>query len=153
MSARGGGEGSAGDGEGGTPSSSQQYGGGGGRRGGGGGGRGSAGVDPTPPSKVLFLRNLPQDCEEDELKELVADFGGAERVLLLQRKGQGFVQLHSVTNATEAMDYFSRNAGFVRGRRTYVSYSNRREVTKYVLFEGLLFLVGCRKPKGAAVVS
>ena len=44
-----------------------------------------------PPTKVLFIRNLPSDTMKQDIIELMQQFGKIEKVLILLQKSHAFV--------------------------------------------------------------
>jgi hypothetical protein len=51
------------------------------------------------PSKVLHIRNLPEECTEMDLRSLSCQFGLVNRVLFLSRKQQAFVEFSTIEEA------------------------------------------------------
>ena len=64
-----------------------------------GGTKSSLAVMEGAPSKVLHIRNLPEECTEMDLRSLSAQFGIVVRVLFLSRKQQAFVEFSTVEEA------------------------------------------------------
>ncbi|KAL6058089.1 Polypyrimidine tract-binding protein 2 [Balamuthia mandrillaris] len=81
------------------------------------------------PSPVVHVRNLPQDCSEQEITAIACPFGRVERVFMLKGKNQAFVQMQDLQTATALVQYYSQVQGNIRGRPCYFQYSNRNEIT------------------------
>lgn len=93
--------------------------------GGGGGPRGGGGFSAKPYERTLYIGNLPYDCSENEISDLInrAVPGGVSRVTLLtdqegRKKGNGFVEMSTTDAAKSAVDAL-RNAE-LKGRRLRV---------------------------------
>lgn len=67
-----------------------------------------------PPSKVVHCRNLPKDVMEQELINLAAPFGFVRGILILQNKGQGFIEMESSGHATAMLNYYTSVPANVR---------------------------------------
>eukprot|EP00762_Andalucia_godoyi_P003661 ANDGO_00639.mRNA.1 Polypyrimidine tract-binding protein homolog 3 len=79
---------------------------------------------------VLFLRNLPPNCTDSELRTLFSSIGcPLEVALVLDAKKQAFVQVGSVAKADEATRILSQQASQIRNHTIYASYSSRKSVT------------------------
>ena len=52
-----------------------------------------------PPSRVLHLRNLPEECSEIDIRTVSCPFGLVKQVLFLSRKQQAFVEFSTVQEA------------------------------------------------------
>ncbi|CAE7531076.1 unnamed protein product, partial [Symbiodinium sp. KB8] len=86
-------------------------------------------LEYAAPSKVVFVRNLPLDIDESELLDLAKPYGGARAVLLLQRKGQAFVELRSTASAASMKQGLEDSPVEIRGWRAIVSFSKRDRIT------------------------
>jgi RNA recognition motif-containing protein len=53
----------------------------------------------SPPSKVLHLRNLPEECSDIDIRTVSCPFGLVKQVLFLSRKQQAFVEFSTVEEA------------------------------------------------------
>ena len=60
-------------------------------------------VGESPPSKVLHLRNLPEECTELDIHTVSCPFGLIRQVLFLSRKQQAFVEFSTVEEATSML--------------------------------------------------
>jgi RNA recognition motif-containing protein len=80
------------------------------------------------PSKVLFLRNLPVNCEENELEALVKPHS-AQEVVVLRASRQAFVEFESIEKATKFLEECNGTMK-VRDRQVFVMYSDRPEIQK-----------------------
>ena len=71
-------------------------------------------MDPTPthssakdpsnpasqePSKVIFVRNVPNDCSDGELAAAFQQFGTIDKVMTMNEKSHAFVQFLNLIEA------------------------------------------------------
>jgi len=86
-----------------------------------------------PPSKVLHLSNLPWECAEEEIIELVKPFGKIvnTKVNVGSNHNQAFVEFADLNQAIAMVSYYasSPDQAQVRGKTVYLHYSNRHEIT------------------------
>jgi len=84
------------------------------------------------PSKVLHVRGLPPGMSEQQLIALGSAIKiPVAKVLLLNNKGQAFVQFDSVDSATKFLRYYEEEKPFsARGRRVYFQYSDRDKIVE-----------------------
>eukprot|EP00286_Rhodomonas_abbreviata_P023653 CAMPEP_0181314790 /NCGR_PEP_ID=MMETSP1101-20121128/15010_1 /TAXON_ID=46948 /ORGANISM="Rhodomonas abbreviata, Strain Caron Lab Isolate" /LENGTH=236 /DNA_ID=CAMNT_0023421915 /DNA_START=483 /DNA_END=1190 /DNA_ORIENTATION=- len=81
------------------------------------------------PSKVLHIRNLPEECNEMDLRTMSSQFGEVHRVLLMSRKHQALVEFNSLEDSARMLE--SSEASPIRlGTRVLVAqYSNKPEIS------------------------
>ncbi|XP_065155545.1 polypyrimidine tract-binding protein 2 isoform X3 [Atheta coriaria] len=80
------------------------------------------------PSRVIHIRNIPNDVTEAEIIHLGIPFGRVTNVLVLKGKNQAFLEMGDETSATTMVNYFSSCMAQLRGRAVYVQYSNHKEL-------------------------
>lgn len=80
------------------------------------------------PSRVIHIRNIPNDVSEAEIIHLGIPFGRVTNVLVLKGKNQAFLEMSEETAATTMVNYFSSCMAQLRGRAVYVQYSNHKEL-------------------------
>ncbi|KAJ7971000.1 Polypyrimidine tract-binding-like protein [Quillaja saponaria] len=84
------------------------------------------------PSKVLHLRNLPWECNEEELVELCKPFGKIvnTKCNVGANRNQAFVEFTDLNQAISMVSYFASSSepAQVRGKTVYIQYSNRHEI-------------------------
>lgn len=80
------------------------------------------------PSRVIHIRNIPNDVSEAEIIHLGIPFGRVTNVLVLKGKNQAFLEMGDETSATSMVNYFSSCIAQLRGRAVYVQYSNHKEL-------------------------
>lgn len=80
------------------------------------------------PSRVIHLRNIPNESSEAEVIQLGVPFGRVTNVLVLKGKNQAFLEMADEVSATAMVTCFSNNPPQVRGRIVYVQFSNHREL-------------------------
>eukprot|EP00211_Chloroparvula_japonica_P003131 CAMPEP_0119118746 /NCGR_PEP_ID=MMETSP1310-20130426/522_1 /TAXON_ID=464262 /ORGANISM="Genus nov. species nov., Strain RCC2339" /LENGTH=526 /DNA_ID=CAMNT_0007108133 /DNA_START=258 /DNA_END=1838 /DNA_ORIENTATION=+ len=85
--------------------------------------------DSQGPSKVLHVRKLPAEVQEADLHHLAMPFGRVVNTLILQNKGQAFIQMEDVKQAMALVQYYSSVPASIRGQVCYFQYSNRSEIT------------------------
>ncbi|KAL3267794.1 hypothetical protein HHI36_006923 [Cryptolaemus montrouzieri] len=80
------------------------------------------------PSRVIHIRNIPNDVTEAEIIHLGIPFGRVTNVLVLKGKNQAFLEMGDEVSATTMVNYFSSCMAQLRGRAVYVQYSNHKEL-------------------------
>ncbi|NXC69458.1 PTBP3 protein, partial [Anhinga anhinga] len=79
-------------------------------------------------SRVLHLRQIPNDVTEAEIISLGLPFGRVTNLLILRGKNQAFLQMASEEAATSMVNYYSSAIPCLRNQPVYVQYSNHREL-------------------------
>ena len=74
---------------------------------------GAAGSAAHPPSRVLYVRNVPDRATEQDVVTYCVPFGRVSNVLLLRDKHHGFVEFEDQGAATACLRYYSENGLFV----------------------------------------
>ncbi|KAF5272086.1 hypothetical protein FQA39_LY01169 [Lamprigera yunnana] len=80
------------------------------------------------PSRVIHIRNIPNDVTEAEIIHLGIPFGRVTNVLVLKGKNQAFLEMADEGSATAMVSYFANCMAQLRGRAVYVQYSNHKEL-------------------------
>ncbi|XP_055325303.1 polypyrimidine tract-binding protein 1 isoform X7 [Sitodiplosis mosellana] len=80
------------------------------------------------PSRVIHIRNIPNDSSESEVIQLGLPFGRVTNVLVLKGKNQAFLEMADEVCAAAMVACFTTNPPQVRGRTVYVQFSNHREL-------------------------
>lgn len=80
------------------------------------------------PSKVLHVRGLPSHTTEQELAQVVGQFGTMVKCLIIGDKHQAFVQMDSVETAALVLSNLEFSAPSIRAKPIYLQYSSRQEV-------------------------
>lgn len=80
------------------------------------------------PSRVIHIRNIPNDSSESEVIQLGLPFGRVTNVLVLKGKNQAFLEMADEVSAAAMVACFNTNPPQVRGRTVYVQFSNHREL-------------------------
>ncbi|XP_044726715.1 polypyrimidine tract-binding protein 1 isoform X2 [Chrysoperla carnea] len=80
------------------------------------------------PSRVIHIRNIPNDVTEVEIIHLGIPFGRVTNVLVLKGKNQAFLEMADESAATSMVSYFASCMAQLRGRAVYVQFSNHREL-------------------------
>lgn len=76
------------------------------------------------PSKVIHIRNIPNDVTEAEIIHLGIPFGRVTNVLVLKGKNQAFLEMEEEPSAISMVNYFTNCVAQLRERSVYVQYSN-----------------------------
>lgn len=63
--------------------------------------------DGCCPSKVIHIRGLPVNVNEQDVKDLGLPFGKVTNVLLMRTKSQAFLELQDVESAKTMINYYS----------------------------------------------
>lgn len=80
------------------------------------------------PSKVIHIRNIPNEASDAEVINLGLQFGRVTNVLVLKGKNQAFLEMTDEISATTMVSVFNAAPPTVRGRTVYVQFSNHREL-------------------------
>ena len=91
-----------------------------------GGNGGSA--SPNAPSRVIHIRNIPNDVTEAEIIHLGIPFGRVTNVLVLKGKNQAFLEMDDESSASAMVNYFTNCVAQLRERSVYVQFSNHKEL-------------------------
>ncbi|KAH8419090.1 hypothetical protein KR222_004974, partial [Zaprionus bogoriensis] len=79
-------------------------------------------------SKVVHLRNIPNESGESDVVALGIPFGRVTNVLVLKGKNQAFIEMADEMAATAMVSCYTVNPPQMRGRMVYVQFSNHREL-------------------------
>jgi RNA recognition motif-containing protein len=82
-----------------------------------------------PPTKVLYVRNLPESVTEAEFTGYCSPFGAVANILLLKDKRHGFVEFEERQHAVSCVTYFSQHPLVVAGIQVEFAFSGRSEIT------------------------
>jgi len=87
-------------------------------------------IENNVPSKVVHLRNVPQDVSESEIIQLGLPFGKMTNLVFARNKNQGLLEMADIKTATDMVDYYSddMNRPKLRNKTIYVQYSNHQEL-------------------------
>lgn len=80
------------------------------------------------PSRVVHLRNIPQQLTENEIIYLGLFFGNITNVLFLRSKNQTFLEFENITEAPNMIAHFAQSATQFSGKKIFVQYSNHQEL-------------------------
>merc|ERR1719245_672604 len=80
------------------------------------------------PSKVIHIRNIPNDVTEAEIIHLGIPFGRVTNVLVLKGKNQAFLEMDDEASASAMVNYFTNCVAQLRERSVYVQFSNHKEL-------------------------
>ncbi|XP_042210534.1 polypyrimidine tract-binding protein 1-like isoform X9 [Homarus americanus] len=84
--------------------------------------------NPGAPSRVIHIRNIPNEVTEAEIVHLGIPFGKVTNVLVLKGKNQAFLEMSDEVCATTMVNYFTNCTAQLRGRAVYVQFSNHKEL-------------------------
>lgn len=80
------------------------------------------------PSRVIHIRNIPNDVTEAEIIHLGIPFGRVTNVLVLKGKNQAFLEMDDESSASAMVNYFTNCVAQLRERSVYVQFSNHKEL-------------------------
>ncbi|XP_026827426.1 polypyrimidine tract-binding protein 1 isoform X3 [Ooceraea biroi] len=80
------------------------------------------------PSRVIHIRNIPNEVSEAEIIHLGLPFGRVTNVLVLKGKNQAFLEMADESAAATMVTYYASGMAQLRGRAVYVQFSNHREL-------------------------
>jgi hypothetical protein len=82
-----------------------------------------------PPTKVLYVRYLPDTVSESDFISYCNPFGRVANVLLLKDKKHGFVEFGDKEHAVSCVSHFLKNPLIIRGQQLEFAFSGRSEIT------------------------
>ncbi|XP_043481722.1 polypyrimidine tract-binding protein 1 isoform X2 [Leptopilina heterotoma] len=80
------------------------------------------------PSRVIHIRNIPNEVSETEIIHLGVPFGRVTNVLVLKGKNQAFLEMADEVSAATMVTFYGSSVAQLRGRAVYVQFSNHREL-------------------------
>lgn len=80
------------------------------------------------PSRVVHLRNIPQQLSENEIIYLGLSFGNITNVLFLRSKNQAFLEFENISDAPNMISHFNNSPAQFSGKKIFVQYSNHQEL-------------------------
>jgi len=80
------------------------------------------------PSKVIHIRNIPNDVTEAEIIHLGIPFGRVTNVLVLKGKNQAFLEMEEESAAVAMVSYFTNCVAQLRDRAVYVQFSTHAQL-------------------------
>ncbi|XP_015592038.1 polypyrimidine tract-binding protein 1 [Cephus cinctus] len=80
------------------------------------------------PSRVIHIRNIPNDVTEAEIIHLGLPFGRVTNVLVLKGKNQALLEMGDENAAATMVTYYASCVAQLRGRAVYVQFSNHHEL-------------------------
>uniref|UniRef100_T1J756 RRM domain-containing protein n=1 Tax=Strigamia maritima TaxID=126957 RepID=T1J756_STRMM len=80
------------------------------------------------PSRVIHIRNIPNEVTEAEIIHLGVPFGRVTNVLVLKGKNQAFLEMVDEPSASTMVNYFTNCPAQLRGRSVFVQFSNHKEL-------------------------
>ncbi|XP_020692657.1 polypyrimidine tract-binding protein homolog 3 isoform X1 [Dendrobium catenatum] len=83
----------------------------------------------TEPSKVIHIRNVGHEINENDLLQLVQPFGVVMKLVILRAKNQALIQMHDVSTAANVLQYYETVQPSIRGRNIYMQFSSHQELT------------------------
>jgi hnRNP-L/PTB/hephaestus splicing factor len=78
------------------------------------------------PSRVVHLRNIPQQLSEQEIIYLGLTFGQVTNILFLRSKQQAFIEFENVEDAKQMIAHFNQTLVSFGGKKIFVQYSNHQ---------------------------
>ncbi|NXA11082.1 PTBP3 protein, partial [Sapayoa aenigma] len=86
------------------------------------------GRSPCSPSRVLHIRQIPNDVTGAEVMSLGLPFGKVTNLLMLKGKGQAFLEMASIEAAISMVNYYTPGTPHLHNQPVYIQYSNYREL-------------------------
>ncbi|XP_047736518.1 polypyrimidine tract-binding protein 2 isoform X3 [Hyalella azteca] len=80
------------------------------------------------PSRVMHIRNIPNEVTEAEIVHLGIPFGEVTNVLVLKGKNQAFLEMADESAAVTMVSYFTGCTPQLRNQAVYVQFSNHKEL-------------------------
>lgn len=85
-------------------------------------------LNKQQPSRVVHLRNIPNQLSEHEVIYLGLSFGLIKNVLFLRSKNQAFLEFDALNHAQQMIDHFANTSATFSGKKIFVQYSNHQEL-------------------------
>ena len=82
-----------------------------------------------PPTRVLYVRNIPDSVTDSELIQYCSPFGRVIGTLILKEKGHGFIEFDTLEGSSTACTYFQDNPLILHGFHVEFTFSQRQEIT------------------------
>jgi len=82
-----------------------------------------------PPTRVLYVRNIPESVTDNELIQYCSAFGRVTSTLILKEKGHGFIEFETIEASSAACSYFNQNPLVLHGFHIEFTFSQRQEIT------------------------
>ena len=86
-------------------------------------------MSSLPPTKVLYVRNIPDSVNDTELVQYCSPFGRVTSTLILKEKGHGFIEFEDMDSSAAACNYFQLNPLVLHGFHIEFTFSQRQEIT------------------------
>ena len=92
-----------------------------------------SGLAPSPldatPSKVLNIRNLPEESTEGDIRAIARRHGEVKRMIYMSRKHQAFVEFSTLEESRRMLEFSLREPIRLGTRVIICQYSNKSEIT------------------------
>ncbi|VDP91467.1 unnamed protein product [Echinostoma caproni] len=82
----------------------------------------------TVPSKVVHIRNMPNDASEQEIALLGIPFGLLENMVLSKKAGQALIEMQSLESAIHMVSYYREYQVTLRGRNLVMQFSKHQHL-------------------------
>ncbi|XP_014671651.1 PREDICTED: polypyrimidine tract-binding protein 1-like [Priapulus caudatus] len=86
------------------------------------------GYGSNKPSRVVHIRNIPNEATETEIINLGVPFGRVTNVLVLRGKSQAFIEMGDETASATMVNYYTNCPANLRGRTVFIQFSNHKEL-------------------------
>ncbi|XP_077646208.1 polypyrimidine tract-binding protein 3 isoform X2 [Lonchura striata] len=83
---------------------------------------------PCSPSRVLHIRQIPDDVTGAEVVSLGLPFGKVTNLLMLRGKGQAFLEMASIDAAVSMVNYYAPATPHLHHQPVYIQYSKYKEL-------------------------
>ncbi|KAK8960462.1 hypothetical protein KSP40_PGU021639 [Platanthera guangdongensis] len=80
----------------------------------------------TEPSKVIHIRNVGHEINENDLLQLVHPFGAVTKLVILRAKNQALIQMQDVPTAASVLQYYGTVQPSISLNELQVNYNNER---------------------------
>lgn len=98
--------------------------------------------NPSGVSRVVHIRQIPNEVTEAEIVQMGLPFGKVVNVLVLKGKNQAFLEMDDEMSATTMVNYFQSCPANLRGRQVFVQFSNHKELKTDSTHPGVTSLSG-----------
>ncbi|CAL8090568.1 unnamed protein product [Calicophoron daubneyi] len=82
----------------------------------------------TVPSKVIHIRNMPNDATEHEIALLGIPFGMLENMVLSKKAGQALIEMQTLESSILMVSYYREYQVTLRGRNLVMQFSKHQHL-------------------------
>lgn len=85
------------------------------------------GID-NKPSRVIHIRNLPQEVDDTTVAMLAVPFGYIDNIVFVRKNNQALIQMREITEAIDMADYFNQFVPLMYGKHLFIQFSKHPQL-------------------------